>query len=147
MRVLVTGGAGFIGSHVVDLLVDEDHDVAVVDNLSSGSLRNLNVSARFFEIDVQNAEFAALLRSESPEVIFHLAAQPSVKASTDDPLHDAHVNILGLLNVLESCVAGGVRKVVFASSSAVYGNPESLPFDEAAPARTESPYGISKLMG
>ncbi|MEA2639424.1 MAG: UDP-glucose 4-epimerase [Chloroflexota bacterium] len=146
MKALVTGGAGFIGSHLVDLLVAEGHDVAVVDNLVTGKLRNLNPAARFHEIDIVNPALEDIFREESPDVVFHEAAQASVKASTDDPRYDAQVNVIGLLNVLEACVAARVKKVVFASSGATYGNPERLPMDEEHPQRPESPYGITKFM-
>ncbi len=147
MRALVTGGAGFIGSHVVDALVTEGHDVAVVDNLISGRRRNVHPRARFYEVDISSADLERVFQAERPQVVFHQAAQPSVKASTDDVRYDAQVNVLGLVNTLEACVAVGVRKVVFASSGATYGNPRYLPMDEAHPQRPESPYGITKWMG
>jgi UDP-glucose 4-epimerase len=146
MRTLVTGGAGFIGSHIVDLLVAEGHEAAVIDNLVSGKLCNLHPEARFYEVDVVAPGLQQLFETVRPEVVFHQAAQPSVKASTDNPCYDAQVNVLGLLNVLEACAATGVRKVVFASSGATYGNPDYLPMDEAHPQRPESPYGITKAM-
>ena len=146
MRTLVTGGAGFVGSHLVDLLVAEGHDVAVVDNLVSGIRSNLNPQARFYEVDIVSPELEQALVAERPKVVFHQAAQPSVKASTDNPRYDARVNVVGLLNLLESCTAVGVRKVVFASSGATYGNPQYLPMDEGHPQRPESPYGITKLI-
>jgi UDP-glucose 4-epimerase len=146
MRAIVTGGAGFIGSHLVDLLIAEGHTVAVVDNLSTGKPKNLNPRARFYEIDVRAAGLARVLRDERPEVVFHQGAQSSVKVSTDDPRHDADVNVLGLINLMEACVAAKVRKVVFASSGATYGNPHYLPMDELHPQQPEAPYGISKLV-
>src|SRR3954452_11522942 len=121
MRTLVTGGAGFIGSHIVDLLVAEGHEVAIIDNLVSGKLGNLHPEARFYEVDIVHPSLQQLFETVRPEVVFHQAAQPSVKASTDDPGYDAQVNVLGLLNVLEACASTGVRKVVFASSGATYG--------------------------
>jgi UDP-glucose 4-epimerase len=145
VRALVTGGAGFIGSHIVDLLIFEGHDVAVVDNLSSGSRSNVHSNARFHQVDVTSVGFERVLRFEHPDVVFHQAAQMSTQASTDDPLNDARVNVLGMVNVLEGCVAAGVRKVVFASSAATYGNPIYLPIDENHPQRPVSPYGITKL--
>jgi UDP-glucose 4-epimerase len=146
VKVLVTGGAGFIGSHLVDLLVDEGHAVAVVDNLVTGKVRNVNRRAKLHQLDIGSSELKAVLRDEQPEVVFHQAAQMSVKASTDDPRYDAQVNVMGLLNVLDACVETGVRKIVFASSGATYGNPERLPFDEDHPQRPESPYGITKMV-
>ncbi len=147
MRTLVTGGAGFIGSHVVDMLLAAGHEVAVVDNLVSGVRSNLHAQARFYEVDIVSPDLERVVLAEHPEVVFHQAAQPSVKASTDDPRYDAQVNVLGLVNTLEACVVAGVRKVVFASSGATYGNPEYLPMTEDHPQRPESPYGITKWVG
>src|SRR5512146_154098 len=104
MRALVTGGAGFIGSHVVDLLVEAGHKVAVVDNLSTGRAANLNPWARLHEVDVESPLLLKVLQAERPDVVFHAAAQMSVARSTTDPRYDAHVNVLGLVNVLEACV-------------------------------------------
>jgi UDP-glucose 4-epimerase len=147
MKALVTGGAGFIGSHLADALLAEGHDVSIVDNLVTGKRRNLPAAARFYEVDICDAaKLDEVIRRETPEVVFHQAAQMSVKVSTDNPRYDAQVNVLGLLNVLEACVAHGVRKVTFASSGATYGNPESLPFDERSPQRPEAPYGITKMI-
>ncbi|MGH2460667.1 MAG: NAD-dependent epimerase/dehydratase family protein [Chloroflexota bacterium] len=146
MRALVTGGAGFIGSHIVDLLVDEGHEVAVVDNLVTGTAENLNHRAAFYNVDVVSSSLRQVLASVRPEVVYHEAAQMSVKASTDDPLFDAQVNVLGLVNVLEACADTGVRKVIFASSGATYGNPDYLPIDEDHPQRPASPYGITKMV-
>ncbi len=147
MRALVTGGAGFIGSHVVDLLVAEGHEVAVLDNFGHGKPRNLNPRATVHRLDVVSPALGSLIQDVRPEVVFHLAAQMSVKASVDDPLYDARVNVLGLVNLLEACVEHGVRKVVYASSGATYGNPSYLPIDEDHPQSPESPYGITKLAG
>ncbi len=146
MRALVTGGAGFIGSHIVDLLIAEGHDVSVVDNLATGKRSNLNPRAHFYEMDIVSPSFLEVLEIARPEVVFHEAAQMSVKASTDDPLYDARVNVIGLVNVLESCARMGVRKVVFASSGATFGNPVYVPIDEEHPQRPESPYGITKMV-
>ena len=146
MRTLVTGGAGFIGSHLVDLLLAEGHNVTIVDNLSTGRLRNVNPSARFEAVDITSPKLGDVIRSTKPEVVFHQAAQSSVKVSTDDPMRDADINILGLLRLLEACSENGVRKVIFASSGATYGNPDYLPMDEAHPQRPEAPYGISKMV-
>jgi UDP-glucose 4-epimerase len=146
MKVLVTGGAGFIGSHLVDLLVSQDHDVAVVDNLIAGRRSNVNERARLYIEDVRSHEFRRVVARERPQVVFHQAAQTSVGKSMDDPLYDAEVNVIGLVNVLESCTAATVRKVVFASSGATYGNPDYLPLDEDHPLQPASPYGIAKLV-
>jgi len=146
MRALVTGGAGFIGSHIVDLLIAENHDVAIVDNFATGKPSNLNRHAHFYELDITSPDFREVIAEVRPEVVFHQAAQMSVKVSTDDPLYDARVNVLGLVNVLEACAAGGVRKIIFASSGATYGNPVYLPLDEEHPQRPESPYGITKMV-
>jgi UDP-glucose 4-epimerase len=146
VKSLVTGGAGFIGSHIVDTLLALGHDVAVVDNLVTGKRSNLNPRGRFYEVDIVDPALREVLTSERPEVVFHEAAQMSVKVSTDNPLYDARVNVLGLLNLLEGCVAAGVRKVVFASSGATYGNPSYLPMDEDHPQLPESPYGITKFV-
>jgi UDP-glucose 4-epimerase len=146
MKALVTGGAGFIGSHIADLLIADGHDVAIVDNLATGKRENVPSASRFYEVDIRDSAFQEVMRLERPEVVFHEAAQMSVKVSTDDPVYDAQVNVLGLLNVLEACVATGTRKVLFASSGATYGNPETLPFDEQSPQRPEAPYGITKMI-
>src|SRR5581483_9811869 len=115
VKALVTGGAGFIGSHLVDQLVEGGNEVAIVDDLSTGKVEYLNPRARFYRLDIGDPTLKDVFQTERPEVVFHEAAQMSVKASTEDPVHDARVNVLGLLNVLQSAVAAGVRKVVFAS--------------------------------
>jgi UDP-glucose 4-epimerase len=146
VRALVTGGAGFIGSHIVEALLADGHQVAVVDNFVTGKRRNVPAEARVWDVDIVDPALEAVVLAERPDVVFHEAAQPSVKASMDDVRYDARVNVLGLINVLESCVATGVSKVVFASSGATYGNPAYLPIDEDHSQRPESPYGITKLV-
>lgn len=148
MKVLVTGGAGFIGSHVVDVLLDAGHQVAIVDNLwehGGGRMENLNPRATFYNMDIRDAALADVFDKERPEAICHLAAQHSVKISTDDPAHDAQVNILGLINILQNATRTGTRKVVFSSSGATYGTADKMPVDENTPQRPESPYGITKM--
>ena len=151
--VLVTGGAGFIGSQLAERLLAEGHRVVSVDDLSTGRIANL-VEARgygkefsFFNMDVRADGIVALFERHRPEVVFHLAAQSGVRPSLEDPVHDASVNIMGLLNVLEACVHVGTRKVVYAASGGtIYGEPRRLPVKESAAAssRPLSPYGVSK---
>ena len=148
MKVLVTGGAGFIGSHVVDTLIEAGHHVAIVDNLwehGGGKMENVNPKASFHNMDIRNAALQKVFVEEQPEVICHLAAQHSVKISTDDPVYDASVNILGLINLLQNATRFGVRKVIFSSSGATYGTVEKMPVDESITQHPESPYGTTKM--
>ena len=148
MKVLVTGGAGFIGSHLVDRLIQEGHEVVVVDNLSTGKRRNINKAARFYKVDIQSWRLERVFRNERPNIVMHLAAQLDVRKSVEDPMFDAQVNILGTLNVLQQAVKHGVRKVVFSSSGgAIYGEQETYPAPEAHVTNPLSPYGLSKLCG
>jgi UDP-glucose 4-epimerase len=150
LRILVTGGAGFIGSHIVDALVAARHDVAVVDSFwkrGGGRRDNLNPRATFHEVDIRDASLADVFASFKPELVSHHAAQHSVALSTQDPSYDADVNVKGLLNVLSISARSGVRKVLYASSAATYGTPSYVPIDEAHPQRPESPYGITKMVG
>ncbi len=146
MKILVTGGAGFIGSHVVDAYVAAGHEVAVFDNLSTGREDNVNSGAKFHRGDVvDKAAVAAAIADFRPEVVSHHAAQAEVPKSVADPGHDALVNIVGGLNVLRACVDNGVRKVIFSSTGgALYGEPDVVPCDEDHPIRPLSPYGTSK---
>ena len=150
MRILVTGGAGFIGSHIVDQCIAAGHAVAVVDNLwdeGGGKKTNLNPQARFYHADITDESSLNHVFDEvQPEVVSHQAAQHSVAISTKNPKLDARVNVLGLLNVLNNCTRVGTRKIVFASSGATYGTPVRLPIDEDVPQRPESPYGITKMV-
>jgi UDP-glucose 4-epimerase len=144
--VLVTGGAGFIGSHLVDRLVAGGQQVTVVDNLSSGREANIHAAARFEKSDIRSPELSGTVKRARPEVVFHLAAQISVSVSAREPALDADVNIMGSLNVMEAARQSGARKFVFVSTGgAMYGDPERLPADESLPARPSSPYGASKL--
>lgn len=144
MRVLVTGGAGFIGSHVVERLLEEGHDVSVVDNLSTGDESNVAPGARLYRVDITSPEIGEVMAAERPEVVIHHAAQIDVRRSVADPIFDARVNILGSINLLEHARRAGTRKIVYASSAAVYGNPLYVPVDEDHPILATSPYGASK---
>ncbi len=148
MKTLVTGGAGFIGSHLVDRLLQEGYSVAVVDDLSTGKQKNLHKEAKFYKMDVRSQSLARLFKKERPEMVFHLAAQMDVRRSVSDPRFDAESNIIGLLNLLELAVQHGVRRVVFASSGgAVYGEQADFPAPELHATNPLSPYGVSKRTG
>ena len=144
MKVLVTGGAGFIGSHVVDALVKRGDEAVIIDNFSTGFEKNINPAATLYRLSICNTAIEKIFEREKPEVVIHLAAQTSVTQSLINPAYDAAVNILGSLNVISNCVRSGVRKIVYASSCAVYGTPEYLPVDENHPIKAISPYGVSK---
>lgn len=146
MKILVTGGAGFIGSHVVDAYVAAGHQVAVLDNFSTGRAANVNPAAEVHHVDVrEQTEVAKLVAAFQPDVINHHAAQAEVPKSVSDPAHDAHVNILGGLNLLKASVDNSVRKFIFSSTGgALYGEPDVVPADEDHPVRPLSPYGTSK---
>ncbi len=145
MKVLVTGGAGFIGSHVVDRCVSLGHDVVVVDDLSSGQERWVNPKARFYKLDIRDPRLQSLLEWERPEVISHQAARANVRESLEQPILYADVNILGSLNLLEAARKTGVRKIVYASTGgAVYGEPRFFPVTEDHPVDPLDPYGASK---
>jgi UDP-glucose 4-epimerase len=145
-RVLVTGGAGFIGSHIADFYLASGYAVTVLDNLSSGRRENVPAGARFIEEDVRSPAARKLLAEGGFTVLNHQAAQMDVRVSVRDPHFDADVNLLGLLNLLEGAREGGVRRVVFASSGGVvYGESDALPHPETAPKLPVSPYGVSKL--
>lgn len=145
MKVLVTGGAGFIGSNVVDELIINNHEVCVVDNLLTGKIDNLNNKAVFYKCSITNIDALELIfKIEKPEVVYHFAAQISVQTSLKKPNFDANINIVGTINLLECCRKYKIKKVIYPSSAAVYGNPEYLPIDENHPIEPISFYGISK---
>ncbi len=146
MRIIVTGGAGFIGSHVVDAYLAQGHDVAVIDDLTSGSQDNVNARARWYQVDIRGPEIHAIIENERPEVISHHAAQINVRRSVENPSADASVNIMGSLNLFEAARHHGVRRIVFASTGgAIYGEVEGEAADEAHPCRPLSPYAVAKL--
>ncbi len=146
MKVLVTGGAGFIGSHVVDLLINRGHDVSIVDNLSTGKKRNVNKNAAFHKTDIRNFNaLEKIFKKEGFEAVVHLAAQPNVRRSIEDPVFDAENNIIGSLNIIKLSEKYKVGKMVYSSSGgACYGEPSYLPCDEKHPVSPLSPYGVSK---
>ena len=150
MRVLITGGAGFIGSHIVDHCIAAGHEVTVVDNLweeGGGKKENLNPKADFHQVDItDDTALAQVFDASRPEIVHHLAAQHSVAVSTKNPKLDANVNVMGLLNVLNNCTRVGTNKIIFSSSMATYGTPARLPLDEDVIQRPESPYGITKMV-
>lgn len=146
MKILVTGGAGFIGSHVVDRYIAEGHEVIVIDNLFTGKRQNLNPSARFYLMDIRSELLKELFEIERPEIVNHHAAQASVPASVENPLFDADVNLLGFLNLLECSVKYETRKIIFISSGgAIYGEAENIPTPEEYSPRPFSPYAVSKF--
>jgi UDP-glucose 4-epimerase len=148
VKSLVTGGAGFIGSHLVDRLVMEGHEVLVLDDLSHGRRKQVNKAARFAKVDIRSPKVDAQIRKFRPQVVFHMAAQMEVRKSVENPMLDADINILGLVNVLKAAVEGGCPRVLFASSGgAVYGEQEAFPATEAHPTQPLSPYGVTKRAG
>jgi len=147
MKVLVTGGAGFIGSHIVDMLIEEGYDVVIVDNLSTGKEDNINKKAKFYKVDIQDQELELIFKNEKPDYVCHQAAQADVRRSVSDPIYDARINVLGSLNIFQNCLHHNIRKVVFASSGgAIYGEQDIYPAPESHPLRPISPYGITKLI-
>jgi len=146
LKILVTGGAGFIASHVTDTFINAGHSVVVVDDFSTGRRENLNPRARFIQMDVRSKDIGNIFREEKFDIVNHHAAQMDVRKSVEDPLFDASVNISGSLNLLENCRLYGVKKFIFASTGgAIYGEQDYFPADEQHPVRPLSPYGISKL--
>lgn len=146
MTILVTGGAGFIGSHVVDALIEGGHEVAVVDDLSTGKREHLNPRARFYHLDIRDARhLEEVFATERPEIVNHQAARANVRESMEKPILYAEVNVIGSLNLLELSRKYGVERFIYASTGgAVYGEPEYLPADEAHPINPLDPYGASK---
>lgn len=145
MKILVTGGAGFIGSNVVDAYIAAGHDVVVMDNLFSGKWENINPMAKFYLMDIRSAEVAKVFEKEKFDLINHHAAQMSVPASVEDPLFDADVNVKGFINLLEASSRHGVKKVIFISSGgAIYGEAKEFPTTEKSPVLPLSPYAITK---
>jgi len=147
MKILITGGAGFIGSHLADAYLQDGHEVAIIDNLETGFIENINPDARFFECDIRDEAAVSRHFDEfRPDIVSHHAAQMSVRLAVADPNYDVSINLIGALNVLQNAVRVGARRFVFASSGgAVYGEPQYLPVDEEHPIAPESPYGLTKF--
>jgi len=147
MKVLVTGGAGFIGSHIVDNLIENNHEVVILDNLTSGAAQNINKKASFYELDMRQ-DLTELFVEEKIDAVCHTAAKTNMRESISDPEADAEINIMGLLNLLKTCIEHGVQKFVFSSTGgALYGDTDIIPTPESEPAQPISPYGISKMAG
>lgn len=145
-KILVTGGAGFIGSHLTDKLVQKGHKVLIIDNLSTGFKHNLNEKAKFYQMDIRSAAIDKIIEKEEPEAVYHLAAQVDVRKSLEDPNLDVEINISGSINLLKSCIKHKVQKVIFASTGgAIYGEQDYFPADEKHPVFPMSPYGVAKL--
>jgi len=145
MKILVTGGAGFIGSNVADEFLAGGHQVVIVDDLSTGFRKNIPAEATFYPVDIRDPDLSKVFEKEKPEIVDHHAAQIDVRKSVVDPMFDAQVNVLGSLNLLQQCVKHQVKKVIYASTGgAVYGEPDYLPADEKHPIRPLCQYGISK---
>ena len=145
MKILVTGGAGFIGSHIVDAYIEEGYEVTIVDDLSTGFERNINPAAKFVKIDICEKQLESVFKSGRFDCVNHQAANIIVRQSIENPMYDAKTNIIGTLNVLEMCRKYGVKKFIFASSVAVYGEPEYIPVDETHRIAPLSQYGVSKF--
>ncbi|MDA2935682.1 NAD-dependent epimerase/dehydratase family protein [Patescibacteria group bacterium AH-259-L05] len=146
MKILVTGGAGFIGSHLVDSLIQNRHKVYIIDDLSTGLKKNINPKAKFFKIDIRDKKVNEIFISEKPDIVFHCAAQINLRASLESPVFDADVNILGSLNVIENAQKYKVKKIIFSSTGgAIYGETKKIPTLESYTAQPTSPYGLSKL--
>ena len=148
MKIAVTGGAGFIASHIVDAYIDQGHEVHVIDDFSTGRKENVNPKAIVYNLDIADRDAAALIGEIKPDALNHHAAQMDLRRSVEDPLLDARINIMGFVNLLEACKDAGVKKVIFASSGgAVYGDKEPIPADEEHLTEPMSPYGVSKKTG
>ena len=146
MNILITGGAGFIASHIADAYIAEGHNVVIVDNLSGGVLENINPKAKFYQLDIRSEKLEDVFQKEKIDIVNHLAAQMDVRRSVADPKFDASVNVLGGLNLFESARKHRVKKIIFSSTGgAIYGEQDYFPADEEHPMRPLSPYGITKL--
>lgn len=146
MKILVTGGAGFIGSHLVDSLIRDGHQVLVVDDLSFGKKEYISSKAEFIELDIRDRQVEKVLTDFSPEVVYHLAAQKNVRTSLENPRLDAEINILGSLNVLQGAIKASAKKFIFVSSCGIYGDAQNFPTNELSSEKPLSPYILNKLV-
>ncbi|MBI5071678.1 NAD-dependent epimerase/dehydratase family protein [Candidatus Falkowbacteria bacterium] len=145
-KIIVTGGAGFIGSHIVDALVRRGHRVSVIDNLSTGKKENINPKAKFYKVDIRDKKIANIFKKEKPEAVFHYAAQIDARASACDPIFDAEINVLGSINILQNAADAGVKKIIFSSSGGSLSSEETiLPTPEDKISLPVSPYGAAKF--
>ncbi len=145
MKILVTGGAGFIGSNLVDKLISSDYDVVVIDDLSTGKVENLNEKAKLYKMDICDKDILEVFEKEKFDIVYHMAAQIDIQKSIKDPINDAMVNIIGTINILEACRKSNVKKIIYSSTAAIYGNPNHLGIDENHYKEPISFYGASKL--
>lgn len=146
-KVLITGGAGFIGSHIVEKLLENNYNAIIIDNLSSGSIENIPNSdtLKFYQLNIEKDDLELVFQKETPDYVIHLAAQTSVNFSISHPYYDANMNVMASIKLLELCKKYNIRKFITASSAAIYGNPKYLPIDENHPTEPMSQYGLSKL--
>lgn len=146
-KVLITGGAGFIGSHIVEKLLENNYNVIIIDNLSSGSIENIPNSdtLKLYQLNIEKDDLELVFQKETPDYVIHLAAQTSVNFSISHPYYDANMNVMASIKLLELCKKYNIRKFITASSAAIYGNPKYLPIDENHPTEPMSQYGLSKL--
>ncbi len=145
MKIIVTGGAGFIGSHLVDALVNLGHQILVIDDLSTGKKEYVNSRAKFKHLDIRDESLANIISDFSPDLVYHLAAQKNVRTSLSDPRLDASINVLGALNLLKAALSAKVKKFIFVSTGGIYGDSKVLPTPESAPEQAMSPYILNKL--
>jgi UDP-glucose 4-epimerase len=146
LKILITGGAGFIGSNVADSLLEKNNQVVIIDDLSNGKEENIPKKAKFYKIDIRDKEIQKIFKEEKPDIVIHNAAQINVRMSLEQPLVDADINIIGGLNIVNACCTSNIAKIIFASSgSAVYGEQEYFPADENHPTNPVTPYGVAKL--
>lgn len=144
-KIIVTGGAGFIGSNIVDKFIELGHQVCVIDDLSTGFLENLNPKAKFYLMDIRSKKIEQIFKKEKPEILCHYAAQIDLRRSMEEPVADGEINIIGTLNLLSFCVKHHTKKIIYASTAGVYGEQMAFPADEDHPLNPVSPYGITKL--